>query len=38
MVTFQWQSGRKVIVWPDDLAADKPLPTPPEQALIDGCG
>ena len=30
MVTFQWQDGRKVIVWPEDLAADKPLfPTPP---------
>jgi branched-chain amino acid transport system substrate-binding protein len=30
MVTFQWQGDRKVIVWPDDLAADKPLfPTPP---------
>lgn len=30
MVLFQWQGGRKVIVWPDELAADKPLfPTPP---------
>ena len=30
MVTFQWQDGKKVIVWPEDLAADKPLfPTPP---------
>ncbi len=30
MVTFQWQEGRKVIVWPDELATGKPLfPTPP---------
>ncbi len=30
MVTFQWQEGRKVIVWPDELATDKSLfPTPP---------
>jgi hypothetical protein len=29
MVTFQWQKEKKVIVWPDDLAAGKPLfPTP----------
>jgi branched-chain amino acid transport system substrate-binding protein len=30
MVMFQWQDGKKVIVWPDDLAAG-PLrfPTPP---------
>jgi branched-chain amino acid transport system substrate-binding protein len=30
MVMFQWQDGKKVIVWPDDLAA-APLrfPTPP---------
>jgi branched-chain amino acid transport system substrate-binding protein len=30
MVTFQWQKEKKVIVWPDDLAAGKVLfPTPP---------
>jgi len=30
MVTFQWQKEKKVIVWPDELAAGKPLfPTPP---------
>jgi branched-chain amino acid transport system substrate-binding protein len=30
MVTFQWQDGKKVIVWPDDLAQGKPrFPTPP---------
>ena len=30
MVTFQWQDGKKVIVWPDELAAGKArFPTPP---------
>ena len=30
MLIFQWQDGRKVIVWPDELAPDKPrFPTPP---------
>jgi branched-chain amino acid transport system substrate-binding protein len=30
MVTFQWQDGRKVIVWPDELAPGKArFPTPP---------
>jgi branched-chain amino acid transport system substrate-binding protein len=30
MLMFQWQDGRKVIVWPDDLAPGKPrFPTPP---------
>jgi branched-chain amino acid transport system substrate-binding protein len=30
MVMFQWQDGRKVIVWPDELAPGKPrFPTPP---------
>ncbi len=30
MVTFQWQEGKKVIVWPDELATGKALfPTPP---------
>ncbi len=30
MVTSQWQDGRKVIVWPDELAMGKPrFPTPP---------
>ena len=30
MVTFQWQDGKKVIVWPEDLASGKVLfPTPP---------
>jgi branched-chain amino acid transport system substrate-binding protein len=30
MVLFQWQDGRKTIVWPEDLAADRPrFPTPP---------
>ena len=30
MVTFQWQDGKKVIVWPEDLAPGRPrYPTPP---------
>jgi len=30
MLTFQWQDAEKVIVWPDELAPDKPrFPTPP---------
>jgi branched-chain amino acid transport system substrate-binding protein len=30
MVMFQWQDGKKVIVWPDELAAGPPrFPTPP---------
>jgi len=30
MVMFQWQDGKKVIVWPEDLAPDRPrFPTPP---------
>ncbi len=30
MVMFQWQDGKKVIVWPDELAPGKPrFPTPP---------
>ena len=30
MVMFQWQDGQKVIVWPEELAQDKPrFPTPP---------
>jgi len=30
MVTFQWQDGKKVTVWPDDLAQAKVrFPTPP---------
>jgi branched-chain amino acid transport system substrate-binding protein len=30
MVMFQWQDGKKVIVWPDDVAAGKArVPTPP---------
>lgn len=30
MVMFQWQDGKKAIVWPEDLAADQPrFPTPP---------
>ena len=30
MVTFQWQGEKKVTVWPEDLAKDKPkFPTPP---------
>ncbi len=29
MLTFQWQDGNKVIVWPDELAPRKPrFPTP----------
>ncbi len=29
-LTFQWQDGKKVIVWPDELAPGKPrFPTPP---------
>jgi branched-chain amino acid transport system substrate-binding protein len=30
MVTFQWQDGQKVIVWPEELAPGRPrFPTPP---------
>ena len=30
MVMFQWQDGKKVIVWPEELAPGKPrFPTPP---------
>ena len=30
MVLFQWQDGKKVIVWPDELAGGKArFPTPP---------
>jgi branched-chain amino acid transport system substrate-binding protein len=30
MVMLQWQDGKKVTVWPDDLASGKPrFPTPP---------
>ncbi len=30
MATYQWQDGKKVIVWPDDLAPGKArFPTPP---------
>ena len=30
MITFQWQDGKKVIVWPDELAPGRPrFPTPP---------
>jgi len=30
MVLFQWQDGKKVIVWPEELAADRPrFPTLP---------
>lgn len=30
IVTFQWQRGKKVIVWPDEVAQGKALfPTPP---------
>jgi branched-chain amino acid transport system substrate-binding protein len=30
MVLFQWQGGKKAIVWPEELAADRPrFPTPP---------
>ncbi len=30
MVTFQWQEGKKVVVWPDEMAPAKPrFPTPP---------
>jgi branched-chain amino acid transport system substrate-binding protein len=30
MVLFQWQDGKKVIVWPEELAPGKPrFPTPP---------
>ena len=33
MVTFQWQGEKKVTVWPEDLAKDKPkFPTPPWNA------
>jgi branched-chain amino acid transport system substrate-binding protein len=29
-VMFQWQDGKKVIVWPEELAPGKPrFPTPP---------
>jgi branched-chain amino acid transport system substrate-binding protein len=30
MVMFQWQDGKKVVVWPEELAPGKPrFPTPP---------
>ena len=30
MLLFQWQDGKKVIVWPEDLAPGKArFPTPP---------
>jgi branched-chain amino acid transport system substrate-binding protein len=30
MIMFQWQDGKKAIVWPEELAADRPrFPTPP---------
>jgi len=30
MVMLQWQDGKKLIVWPDELAPGKPrFPTPP---------
>jgi branched-chain amino acid transport system substrate-binding protein len=30
MVLFQWQDGKKVIVWPEDIAPGRPrIPTPP---------
>jgi branched-chain amino acid transport system substrate-binding protein len=30
MVIFQWQDGKKAIVWPEELAPDKlRFPTPP---------
>ena len=30
MVVFQWQDGKKVIVWPEELAYNQPrFPTPP---------
>jgi branched-chain amino acid transport system substrate-binding protein len=30
MLSFQWQDGKKAIVWPEELAADRPrFPTPP---------
>src|SRR6266536_5995377 len=30
MVMIQWQDGKRVVVWPDDLASGKPrYPTPP---------
>jgi len=30
MVTAQWQDGKKIIVWPEELATGKPrFPTPP---------
>ena len=29
-VLFQWQDGKKAIVWPEELAANQPrFPTPP---------
>jgi len=30
MLMFQWQDGKKAIVWPEEIAADRPrFPTPP---------
>ena len=28
-VTIQWQDGKNVVVWPNEVASDKPRPTPP---------
>ena len=33
MILLQWQEGKRVVVWPDDLASGKPrFPTPPWNA------
>ena len=30
ILLFQWQDGKKAIVWPEELAPDRPrFPTPP---------
>ncbi len=32
-ITIQWQDGKQVVVWPDEVAAGKPrFPTPPWSA------
>jgi branched-chain amino acid transport system substrate-binding protein len=29
IITFQWQDGKKVLLWPEELATGQPLfPTP----------
>jgi class 3 adenylate cyclase len=34
-ITIQWQDGKQIVVWPDELASGKPrFPTPPWSARV----